>query len=519
MRRQDIQLMARARQGDAASRHELARRYLQGVEGFGRHVSTGLDYLNHPAIAGTPRAATLIAESLSLNEAIKLGQLGALRDAALGGSALAQFKLGLWQALIGKDPADASRWLSAAARAGHGLAQEFDVATRLPSPQGRLAVFEACFRLSKKGLALDAAELGILAIDLAIENSDLAVLAELLACVVRTLPAATAGLSETVLKVLVLARAAPDWKPLADATAIEDCLGERATQGDASAALMLGRALCGFDQGSLPASALCSAPNLRKGAALLLRAGDAGQSAAWALLHRIHADHHCSVANPSMARYFLEKAASAGVVEAQRRLGALILRSAASLHDSEEAIRWLHAAAAAGDRHAAPLLESLVLPVAGSAEIAGDVIAAIRQEDAWLACRLQTARDFGLTRLEALCVDIVKGHRAWGLVVGPNPFIAQAKLGAPRAVPALDPAALERLDQSVAYLMRSQQDSTVVEGDYTRRSRRLRLALKRYGADEDLFFAEARSTTLHALRTGTKWAVRARQPLELALAA
>lgn len=519
MRRQDIQLMARARQGDAASRQELARRYLQGTEGFGRHVATGLDYLNHPTIAGSVQAAVVIAESLSLNELIKLKQLDALRDAARGGSVLAQFKIGLWLSLAGSNPADADNWLSAAAQGGHGLAQQLVGTARLSAPQGRVAAFDACVRLGKKGPALEAAELGMLAIEAAIRNNDMGALAELLACIVKALPARTGGLSETVLKVLAVAQATPGWKPLADPAAIEECLGECAAQGDASAALMLGRALCGFDCGTLAASALCAGPNLRKGAALLLRAGDAGQSEAWELLHRIHADHHCSVANPSMARYFLEKAASAGVVQAQRRLGALMLRSAASLHDSEEAIRWLHAAAAAGDAHAAGLLRSLVLPVAGSATTASDAIAAIRQEDAWLACRLQTARDFGLTRLEALCVDIVQGRRSWGLVVGSNPFIAQARLGAPRAVPAIDTGALARLEQTVAYLMRSQQDSAVVEGDYTRRSRRLRLTLKRYGADEELFFAEARSTTLHALRVGTKWAVRARQPLELALAA
>jgi hypothetical protein len=45
MRRQDIQLLAGARQGDIRARCEVGRRYLLGIEGFPRHTATGLDYL------------------------------------------------------------------------------------------------------------------------------------------------------------------------------------------------------------------------------------------------------------------------------------------------------------------------------------------------------------------------------------------------------------------------------------------------------------------------------------------
>jgi len=206
--------------------------------------------------------------------------------------------------------------------------------------------------------------------------------------------------------------------------------------------LLLGRALSGVDTPALPTSLLTTGQNLRRGAALLLRAADAGLTAAWMVLYRIHADNRSSVSNPQMARFFLEKAALAGELCAQRRLGALILRSATTVHESEQGIHWLHQAARRQDALAAQLLGSLVLPVAGSDAEADAAIDAVRREDPWLACRLRTARDFGLTKLEAMSVDIVAGLRPWGLVVGPNPSIAQAKLAAPRAIPALRPQAL-----------------------------------------------------------------------------
>ena len=182
-------------------------------------------------------------------------------------------------------------------------------------------------------------------------------------------------------------------------------------------------------------------------------------------------------------------------------------------------MHWLYEAAAAGDACADQLLRSLVLPVGGDDDLAMTAIEAIRRDDPWLACRLRTARDFGLTKLEALSVDIVAGVRSWGLVVGPNPFIVQSRLAAARAVPALTAAAGQNLRRSAAFLQQARQDGGGVEGDLRKRGMRLRRALESYRIDEAIFFAEVRSTTLDALRQGTKWAFRARQPLRLALAA
>jgi hypothetical protein len=251
-----------------------------------------------------------------------------------------------------------------------------------------------------------------------------------------------------------------------------------------------------------------------------MRAADSGIGEAWMHLYRIHSDNHTSVSNPLMSRFYLEKAAIGGNVTAQRRLGALVLRSASSLYESEQGIRWLHEAAQQGDDPAARLLHSLVLQVqCGDQDAADDAIGAIQKDDPWMACRLHTARDFGLTKLEALSVNIVAGIIAWGLVVGPNPFIAQAKLSAPRAIPALTPDIAERLRRSATFFEQGRHDGVMYEGDLRKRSIRLRHLLQQHDAEEPMFFVDARSTTLQALRLGTKWAFRARQPLRIALAA
>ena len=60
MRRQDIQLLALARQGDVAARCEAGRRYLRGTDGFPQHIGTGLEYLTHPNLKGSVQAARII---------------------------------------------------------------------------------------------------------------------------------------------------------------------------------------------------------------------------------------------------------------------------------------------------------------------------------------------------------------------------------------------------------------------------------------------------------------------------
>lgn len=516
MRRQDIQLLARARQGDIDARCEVGRRYLLGTDGFPHHVPSGLAYLTDPSLADSARAALIVAEALPLHELVRLEQTRSLVAAALAGSVKAQIKYGAWVVATHRQPHEARRWLEPAAKAGHAAAAVALRSLLEPQHEVRSAVLTA---LGHSG-DIDARAVAMLAVKLSSQGVDGDLMAQTLACLLALAPPTEPGVAEAVCATLARAQTLPGWVPARIAPeVIERCLEARAVQGDARAALMLGRALCGIDHAPLQASALAAGQNMRKGAALLLRAADAGMDEAWLLLYRVHSDNHASVANPQMARFFLEKAAIRGDVQAQRRLGALILRAASSLRESEQGMHWLYEAAAAGDASAAQLLQSLVLPATGDDELATSAIEAIRREDPWLACRLRTARDFGLTKLEALSVDIVAGVRSWGLVVGSNPFIVQSRLAAPRAVPALTAGVAQNLRRSAAFLDQARQDGGAFEGDLRRRANRLRRSLERYRVDESLFFADVRSTALDALRQGTKWAFRARQPLRLALAA
>jgi TPR repeat protein len=516
MRRQDIQLLALARQGDTAARCEAGRRYLTGSDGFPQHIATGLDYLTHANVRQLPQAARTIAESLALEDILQLQQQGALKQAAAAGSASAQVKLGVWLCVRHGRLDEGARWLDKAGSAGHEAAVRAMAALRHPGAEDPMAGFLQALTASGD---LKGPLVATIAAQQALAERDLTRLAGSLRTALALTPTLTAELAELVAATVKLAE--ENAEPLVgiDPHAIENALDQRIGRGDREAAYALGRALCGIACGALAPETLAAGPNMRKGVALLLRAADGGCEEAWLHLYRMHGDHRLSVANPQMARFCLEKAAFGGQTEAQRKLGALMLRASDTLADSEQAIRWLHEAAGKGDVHAHGLMQSLVLPLDGSDAEADAAIELVRGDDPWLAVRMQLSRHFGLTKLEALCVDPADGLRPWGLVVGKNPFISQIRLSAARAIPAMDDAAMDAARRAASFFGQSGRDAQAFEGDLRRRSLRQRRAFERHGLDESMFFANATSMTLEALRLGSKWAFRAKEPLQLALAA
>ena len=519
MRRQDIRLLALARSGDVQARCEVGRRYLLGADGFPRHLASGIEYLSHPSLAALPAAAQIVAECMTLDEIVQAGTMSALQRAADAGLAVAQTKLGAWWLARHPGKAGGASLLQVAADQGHAAAQAaLDALRGAPLAQGSGASLAVALQSLAQHKLLDAGTVAHAAAEESLAARDLPAVGVALAAALALCNPAPAELSELVVRTVEAAEAAGEAPASLPACVIEPILEARATAGHRFAAYALGRALCGIELGRVSAQAIAEGQNMRKGAALLLRAADAGCDEAWLHLYRIHSDNRLSVANPQMARFFLEKAAARGMAEAQRRLGALVLRGASTLQESEQALGWLHQAARQGDDHAQLLLRSLVLPLEGEDEEAETAIAAVARHDPWLAARLRISREFGLTKLEALCFEPVSGVRPWGLVVGKNPFISQIRLSAPRAVPALAREALEHLRSVAEFFSRAGADAARYEGDLRRRSLNQRRLFAKLGLDESMFFAVASSVALDSFRLGTKWAFRARQPLRMALA-
>lgn len=508
MQRKDLLLRGLARQGDFTAQLKLGELYLLGGDGLARNIPLGLTYLHTASEEQPLAAATIIARSLSLDELIKHEQLGPASIAA-SQCPCAQMKLACWKLLCGEE--DAALGLL---RMSERNACVLAVWSYAPATERLGRVLRAAGQLD----SMDVPVLLAMAAQHAAARGDLHCLKRLLVAAADDRRTLHPALRPWVLQAVALAeRGNGDLAELAPAL-LQECLELLAARGSMEACRILGQALCGLDVSTIPWDRLVDSTNFRKGSTFLLRAADGGIVEAWLLLSRVASDSRCSVANPQMARFCLEKAAQLGESEAQRRLGALLMREASGLEDAEQAVALLYRAAQQGDGLAEALMASLVLPLQGLDEDADNLIAEIHRHDPWLALRCRLARHFGLTKQEALTVEPAHGAREWGLVVGPNPFIGHARLSAPRAIPAISPAARACLREVAQVFSAQDQGSLSYEGTLRRRSLNQRRLFERLGISESLFFSNANSSERDALRLGPRWAHRCRAMLKAALA-
>lgn len=510
MRREDVKLRMLARRGDTGARLQLGEAYLAGGPGVPRSISVGLGYLQAALPQARRQASVCMALHLPLRQLLEHGLLEPLRIAAQYEDVGRQ-KLAAWHLIRGElDLALECLGRCSASLPCHGaggasaltcgeLLQILQI-LRAVQPQD---IAEVMASEARQAMAMGQSPRAVQMLELLGDLPHAAAcpaIQQLIADLVHQAEVAGHGLG----------RLAVGW--------IESSLERCAADGDLRACHALGRALSGQSCAHLAPDNLVHAQNLRKAAALLLRAADGGIAVAWLHLFRLCSDYRSSVANPTLARFCLEKAARHGLAEAQRRLGALVLRDATRIESMEQGVALLHAAAAKDDEQAGLLLRSLLLPVDGGDEEALTAIEAVRPDAPRLAMRLRLARAFGLTKQEALSVDPLTAMRPWGLVVGHNPFVAKARLCEPRAVPATTPEARCCLEQAAFLFSAQRQESLVPEGSLRARSLQLRRLFHRLQISETVFFASASSRQREAIRVGTKWARRQQQMLRQVLA-
>lgn len=515
MRRQDIQLLAAARSGNTQARCEAGRRYLIGDHGFPRHLATGIEYLTHASVRDSALAQGILADTLSVQELMAAELVHAAEGAARHGNAVAQVKVAACLLTSPRSWSNGLAWLDKARLSSHPAAALAWSAARREGEATQAAV-TAFQTLARTGV-LDAVATVHLVLQRARVNADLDTLSWCLQLAEPWVPSRPQELAEFVVEAIALAEQRGHAFTALPPAVVEPALEHRQELADLPATYQLGRALAGLPCAGIPPDALVTRGSLRKAAALLLRAADGGLSDAWMHLYRLSSNHRCTVANPQMARFFLEKAASSGSAEAQRRLGALLLRQSGDTASRELAMHWLHQAHAGGDALAKTLMDSMVLPVVGSDDEAETALRVVQRADPRLAARLSVARKFGLTRLEALALNPARGMRPWGLVVSPATTTRKTRLTVARAIPALSHSAMASLRAAANLFARDDAVALAIDGDVRPQARTVRVLFARHGIDESLFFAHVRPRTLEALRRGARWTSGADQLVKAAL--
>jgi len=283
-------------------------------------------------------------------------------------------------------------------------------------------------------------------------------------------------------------------------------------RGHVEAQYALGCALGGLKYGHLGSAQLTRRMDFRGAAALLLRAADAGKCVAWLNLSEMAPDYLGSAANREMSRFFLEKAAESGVVVAQRKLGALLLKEASCVEEAEPGVRWLDQASGHGDQLSIELLQTLSLPLPQLApESELFIVERARSLSLALAEKLALARTFHLTEREALTFDARSSVRPWGLVLkGTTKENPKGRL-----VPAATPQMKRELARMASNFTGADRSADTID---LQGYRAQRLALKALQIPDSLFFAHEIGRSLSHYGFGRHWAVRAATLLQSALA-
>lgn len=500
MRREDLRLRQLAKAGDIEACLKLGEMYLLGSAAIAKNIQIGIYYLRLVMEKDHVRVASCLAKNLSLREIVEEDLILFLKKAAEI-EELAKLKLSAWH-FIRCEPDIGKYWLTKCnikllEKSETNIYQEMSIGGILHSLQA-LRVIDPCdvsgIVASEARSALDENRLDI----------SIKIISTL--SMVRLPVSTDLALHQLICEMVAYAEKFKHDLGCLSIGLIEQSLERCSTNGDLQACHLLGRSLAGYPCGHLPANRLVRSQNLRKSVALLLRCGDAGMPAAWLHLFRICSDYRSSVANPTMARFCLEKAAKQGSAEAERCLGIVILRESSDVGAMANGMKLLHSSASKGDSLSKALLCSFVLPVSGLEEEAQAAMLEIQRVSPVLSMRLRLARAFGLTKLEALSMNIAGIIRPWGLVLEKNNQIAKGKLSEPRAIPAINSYAMSCLEMASNLYLSKSQDGTIYEGSFRARSLQLRRLLQKMQVQEKIFFSMASSQERDAIRVGVKWA-------------
>lgn len=453
--REELSVIRGARAGRAESQLALGRLYLFGSAGLPKSLPTALHWLDRAAQQGCVEAWQLIGNHIPLDLArTNAAPVTSWYERAYDGG-LVRAGLVYAQLVLNEDaPAHASgatltppdqrakalRALEDAADAGFAeaqwlLAREHGVALAEPAPVAHAgpAGMPPGTPAGQRWLR-QAADSGVGPAQFALLEQDWEN-GHWSAYLARALPLARALAASDAAQDRAAARLAPDEVVLlsrcarmvaADATphdVTQDELQEfwelAATEQDRHAQLALGLWCARMQIDGKRSPGGIGAANFKKAVRWLTQAGEQGLAEAWYALSRIYIKPEFSQRNVVEAQKYLERAADMGYRDAQLECGNAAWRARRENENNDvRALFWLQKAAAQGCAKASATLRKV----------------APRQPDAWralaaaldgrdltayplLAARLELALAFGLSRAEALLIDIRAADRGHCLVV------------------------------------------------------------------------------------------------------
>jgi TPR repeat protein len=224
------------------------------------------------------------------------------------------------------------------------------------------------------------------------------------------------------------------------------------------------------------------AANFKKAVRWLQQAGEQGLAEAWYALSRIYVKPEFSQRNVVEAQKYLERAADMGYRDAQLECGNAAWRARRENENNDvRAVFWLQKAALQGCAKAAAMLRKIAPRSAGAWPDPELLSGRDLSDYPLLAARLELALAFGLSRAEALLLDVRNADRGHCLVVD-----IRASYGRSRRRLVSVETAQERqlLDRIVRLFDNVDCGPGGPEGNYRQRLYRLRTLLPEMGGPD-----------------------------------
>ncbi len=251
--------------------------------------------------------------------------------------------------------------------------------------------------------------------------------------------------------------------------------------GQSSAQLEYGLWIARMDECGVRITSLPGVAHYKKAIRWLSQAAEQGAAAAWYAMSRIYLKPEFSRRSIAESRRHLEMAAVAGHPRAQLELGLVAWRARRLEPRSDvRAVYWLQKAAGQGSAEAKSLLEKIA-PQARKAEWASLARASLNRDASsqypFLAARLELAYWFGLTRAEALLIEVESADHGHCLEVDIRPAHPRSRR---RLVPVHTGEQRQALDRAArVFDVGDARGDLGPEGNYRQRLYRFRSLMTR----------------------------------------
>ncbi|NVM76031.1 hypothetical protein FHW83_001818 [Duganella sp. SG902] len=510
--REELGIIRGARAGDADCQLALGKLYLFGGAGLPLNVPTALHWLGRAAQRGLDEAWRLIGSHIPADTArhalpdvlrwyehahdagilqagLTLAQLVFQHGAARDSSALTNKARQALEAAAHAGLPEA-QWLLAQRAAGRPLHVAPPVQRQARQPAPRRAA-RPLWRADNADQLIPAADHARL--ELLWQQDHNAFLEQARPLLRRLLAGAPADAEAARAtdwlpgppQLLLLARCAELLPPSAADAELQQCRELAAYGGDRNAQLALGLWFARMDGEGKRQSNGIAAVNFKRAIRWLTLAGEQGLAEAWFALSRIYLKPEFSQRSVAEAQSYLERAAEMGHCGAQLECGMYAWRNRRTDEQSDvRAAYWLQKAAAQGCEEA----ETALARVAAAPKEAGwmaSIVTCLTREllesQPLLAARLELAALFGLSRAEALLLDVKAADQGHCLVVD-----IRASYGRSKRRLVLLRTARERqaLDRIVRLFESIDSGPDGLEGNYRQRLYRLKTWLPNVGGDD-----------------------------------